>query len=190
MISNSHDMNGSRPKLDVIIVGAGIAGLALAGLLGRSGHKVVILEAAPAIAEVGAGITCAPNQTRLLSRWGLDARLRKHTDSLTGIKLRRWKHGELLGSAPMMPLVEKKHGAPSYVIHRAELHGALMDEAETVAEVRVNSMVVAIDFEKPSVTLQDGSVLEADLIIGADGPLYRPLILTAPCPEQTHTKSA
>ncbi|OAP54380.1 hypothetical protein AYL99_11481 [Fonsecaea erecta] len=156
-------------KLKIVIVGAGIAGLSLAGLLGRSGHHVVVLEGAPAIAEVGAGITCSPNQTRLLTRWGLDGRLRKHTDTLSNIILRRWEHGEILGKAPLMPQVEQKHGAPHYVIHRADLHGALMDDAETVAEIRVNSMVVSIDFEKPSVTLQDGTVVEADLIVGADG---------------------
>lgn len=167
----AHD--GAKQKLNVIIVGAGIAGLALAGLLGHAGHKVVVLEAAPAIAEVGAGITCAPNQTRLLSRWGLDGRLRKHTDELMSVNLRRWEHGELLGTAPMMPQVEKKFGAPSYAIHRADLHRALMDDAGTVSEVRVNSMVTAIDFDKPSVTLQDGTVLEADVIVGADGAFSR-----------------
>lgn len=151
-------------------MGAGIAGLALAGLLGRAGHEVVVLEAAPKIAEVGAGITCSPNLTRLLSRWGLDDRIQKHTDYLSHVNLRRWEGGELLGAAPLMPEVQKKHGAPQYVIHRADLHKALMDEAQTVAEVRVNSMVMAIDFEKPSVTLMDNTVLEADLIVGADGP--------------------
>lgn len=150
-------------------MGAGIAGLALAGLLGRSGHKVVVLEAAPKIAEVGAGITCAPNLTRLLSRWGLDGRIRKHTDTLGHINLRRWEGGQLLGASPLMPEVERNHGAPQYVIHRAELHRALMDEAQTVAEIRVNSMVVSIEFQKPSVTLMDGTVLEADLVVGADG---------------------
>lgn len=153
----------------MIIVGAGITGLALAGLLGRSGHQVVVLEAAPKIAEVGAGISCSPNQTRLLNRWGLDPRLRKHTDTMTKVHLRRWEAGELLGAAPLMPEVEARHGAPQYVIHRAELHGALMEDAQEVAEIRVNSMVVAIDFQKPTVTLQTGEVLEADLVVGADG---------------------
>lgn len=43
-----------RKCLNVIIIGAGIGGLALAGVLGHSGHKVVVLEAAPCeIGEVG-----------------------------------------------------------------------------------------------------------------------------------------
>ncbi|OAG45498.1 hypothetical protein AYO21_00134 [Fonsecaea monophora] len=167
--------NGSDPylkanhPLSVIIVGAGVAGLALAGILGHSGHKVIVLEAAPVIAEVGAGINCSPNLTRLLSRWGLDKRVRQHTNSLTRIDLRRWKDGEFLGAATLMPEIERRHGAPQYAIHRADLHEALMGEAEAVAEVRINSMVTSLDFDKPSVTLSDGSVLEADVVIGADG---------------------
>lgn len=44
-----------RQKLDVVIIGAGIAGLALAGILGGSGHKVTVLEGAPKMSEVRAG---------------------------------------------------------------------------------------------------------------------------------------
>ncbi|KAK5562680.1 hypothetical protein LTR43_011720 [Exophiala xenobiotica] len=157
-----------RP-LNVIIVGAGIAGLALAGLMGRSGHKVIVMEAAPNIADVGAGITCSPNLTRLLSRWGLDPSLRKHTNVLSQITLRRWEDGRFLGAAPLMPGAEAKHGAPQYVLHRADLHRTLMEEAETVCDIHTNSMVTSLDFHKASATLSDGNVFEADLIVGADG---------------------
>ncbi|KAJ9645517.1 hypothetical protein H2204_001097 [Knufia peltigerae] len=154
--------------MEIIIVGAGIAGLALAGLLGRSGHKVTVLEAAPAISEVGAGLTCSPNLTRLLSRWGHDAEIRKHIDVLSQISLRRWEKGEFLGAAPLMPRVEELHGAPQYVAHRADIHKVLLEDAATVSELRVNSMVTAVDFFAPSVTLSDGITLRADLIVGAD----------------------
>lgn len=155
--------------MEIIIVGAGIAGLALAGLLGHSGHKVIVLEAAPAIAEIGAGLTCSPNLTRLLSRWGHDAHLRKHTDVLSQISLRRWEKGQFLGAAPLMPQVEDRYGAPQYVAHRADVHKVLMDDSATVSELRVNSMVTGIDFFTPSVTLSDGTTLRADLVVGADG---------------------
>ena len=68
-----------------------------------------------------------------------------------------------------MPEIEHRHGAPQYVIHRADLHKALWEEASTVANIRVNSMVLQIDFERPCVTLQDGTIIDADVIIGADG---------------------
>lgn len=164
------DKKAQHP-LSVVIVGAGLAGLALAGRLGESGHKVVVLEAAPEISEVGAGLTCAPNLTRLLSRWGLDGSLRPQTDALHHVSLRRWEGGEVLGASPLMPEVGQRYGAPQYVVHRADVHNAMMEQAGARADVRVNSMVIALDFEKPSVVLEDGTVIEADLIIGADGRL-------------------
>ncbi|RFU28214.1 hypothetical protein B7463_g8098, partial [Scytalidium lignicola] len=175
-LSNGH-VNGPdkvfspQPKraLEVAIVGGGVAGLALACVLGHAGHKVVVLEAAPVISEVGAGINASPNLTRLLSRWGLDPRLRQHTDPLTRIDLRRWETGEFLGAATLMPEIEKRHGAPQYVVHRSDLQKALMDQASSVSEIRINSLVVGIDFDKPSVTLHDGTVVDPDVVIGADG---------------------
>jgi salicylate hydroxylase len=85
------------------------------------------------------------------------------------INLLRWQNGEYLGAAILMPEIEQKYGAPQYCIHRADLHSAIMEDARTVAEICVDSKVVDIDFEKPSVTLQNGKVLEADLVVGADG---------------------
>lgn len=68
-----------------------------------------------------------------------------------------------------MPEIELRHGAPQYVVHRADLQRALLEEAKTVADVRVNSKVVDIDFAGSSVTLRDGTTLQADVIVGADG---------------------
>ena len=69
----------------------------------------------------------------------------------------------------MMPQVEQRHGAPAYVVHRADLHSGLLEYAEEVSEIRVNSMVVSVDFEKPTVTLWNGTTVVGDLIVGADG---------------------
>ena len=82
-LSNGHG-NGSsngfyqqaKCRLNIIIVGAGIAGLALAGVLGNSGHTVTVLEAAPAIGEV---ITSSPLQIHRRPKTDTKARLERES---------------------------------------------------------------------------------------------------------------
>ncbi|MCJ8139239.1 FAD-dependent oxidoreductase [Falsirhodobacter halotolerans] len=54
------------------IVGAGVAGLATACALARRGWSVDVLEQAPALTQVGAGLQIAPNGLRVLDALGLD----------------------------------------------------------------------------------------------------------------------
>ena len=77
-----------------------------------------------------------------------------------------------------MPEIENRHGAPQSAIQRADLQCALLEEAETVAAVWINSIVVDVDFDKPSITLHDGELLTAEVVVGADGmkSTYRKLI--------------
>jgi len=55
----------------VAVVGAGIGGLTAAAALHSLGWAVTVLERAPAIAEVGAGLTLWPNAVRALDVLGL-----------------------------------------------------------------------------------------------------------------------
>ncbi|EJT77270.1 hypothetical protein GGTG_07182 [Gaeumannomyces tritici R3-111a-1] len=68
-------MANEKPPLNVLIVGGGLAGLAVALVLQQDGHSVTVLEAQPPVldpAMQGAGIHLPPNATRLLRRWGVD----------------------------------------------------------------------------------------------------------------------
>lgn len=85
---------------------------------------------------------------------------------LENIHIRRWEDGGLLGTMP----VNKTYGQ-QVVIHRADLHNALLEKALelTNVELRENSHVTNVDFDSTSVTLANGNVVEADTIIAADG---------------------
>lgn len=81
----------ARLSINIVIVGCGLGGLAAAHALAKAGHKVTILEDAPAIGEVGAGIQVSPNVSKLLIRWGLDEPLKKIAVLPEGIEFRRCK---------------------------------------------------------------------------------------------------
>ncbi|EAW11328.1 putative salicylate hydroxylase [Aspergillus clavatus NRRL 1] len=161
-------MIASRAKtpLKVVIVGAGLGGMAAALTLGQRGHHVVILEAAPKLMEVGAGIQGSPNMLTLFDRWGVSPLVHAKDIALEQIHIRRWQDGSLLGTMP----VNKTYGQ-QVVVHRADLHDALIEKALALANVdlRVNSTVTNVSFSPPSVTLADGTVVHGDVVIAADG---------------------
>lgn len=123
------------------------------------------------IAEVGAGIQMAPNNTRILGRFGVLEDILKYTNLLESISLRRWKDNEELGTSPMMPQVAEKYKAPSGVIHRGDLQRILLEHAKKVGvDLRTGSHVTKADenFEA-RVQLSSGESIEGDVIIAADG---------------------
>ena len=79
--------------------------------------------------------------------------------------------------------IVEEHGAPYYLVHRADLHEALLTAVRNAGvEVLNNKRVVSYDFEAPSAATQDGEVFTADLVIAADGikSITRPLLTGQP----------
>ncbi|KIV79446.1 hypothetical protein PV11_07008 [Exophiala sideris] len=156
----------AKVPLNVIIVGAGIGGLAAAVSLGKRGHNVHIIEFAPEIQEVGAGIQCAPNMLRLLDRWGAGKKVRDTGVQLGSIQILRWEGGKLLGSVP----IKQDHGE-QFVVHRADLQMALLEKAVALPNVKLqtNTKVDDVQFSPAAVKLSDGSWIKGDVVIAADG---------------------
>ena len=59
-----------------VVVGAGIGGVAAAGALAQAGWQVTVLERAPELGEVGAGISIWPPALRVLDGLGIGDKLR------------------------------------------------------------------------------------------------------------------
>jgi salicylate hydroxylase len=94
------------------------------------------------------------------------------------MSFRRWDSGDVIGYTKLVPDFRDNFGAPYYVVHRAHFHAALHERAlQLGVEVRVNSRVVGYDLEGPSVELENGPVVGADLVVAADGKFFFFLVL-------------
>jgi 2-polyprenyl-6-methoxyphenol hydroxylase-like FAD-dependent oxidoreductase len=153
----------------VIVVGAGIGGLATSIALGEANVEVVVLERAADLAkvELGAGITLWPNAMLILDRLGIGAEIRERGAVFRSFE-QRTAGGRLLTRWPLQEMA-RRLGAPVCGINRPDLHAALA--AGAGAQLRTGSNVER--FEQGggtvSVTLSDGTSESGDVLIGADG---------------------
>jgi 2-polyprenyl-6-methoxyphenol hydroxylase-like FAD-dependent oxidoreductase len=148
----------------IAIVGAGIGGLAVAGTLRRAGFtEVDVYEQARAFARVGAGIQMMPNSMVVLRGLGLEERLQRVAFAPRSHLNREWDTGSVTNELPM-PV--DRYGAPYLCMHRAELHSALLS---LVPPERVHLGKRLVGLSRSSLRFEDGTHVEADLVIGADG---------------------
>jgi len=158
--------------MEIALIGAGIGGTACALALTRAGHRVKVFEQAAELSEIGAGLTMAPNATRLFEGLGVGHLL----DQLVIPPESRIVHGitgDVLVSAKTGPLLIERFGAPYGFLHRADLLNALADalRREDSSAVHLNHRLVELEETSSDVvlTFSDGLQHRADLVIGADG---------------------
>lgn len=153
-------------ELDVVVIGGGVAGLAAAALLARSGARVEVLERAGAIAELGAGLQISPNGAVVLRAMGLGAALEGAALRAQAVVLRDGPSGRRV---TRLDLAGAPAGRDYFLAHRADLID-LLAEAARAAGVTVSTgqEVTGVDIAAPTVSLGE-RIRRADLVIGADG---------------------
>ncbi len=171
-----YDGRRAALPLNIIIVGAGIGGLAATHTLAHAGHRITLLESVSVLRDVGAGIQVSPNATRLLHQWGLGQALAAVAVVPKAVVFRRYDTGSRVGYTHWGTSMVEDHGSPYYQIHRGDYHAMLLRLARAAPGVRIrlNATVRNVQPDPtlqggPSVTLASGEVLYADVIIGADG---------------------
>ena len=154
----------------IAIIGAGIGGLALAGLLSRQGADVTVYEQAKAFQRIGAGIQMSPNAMRVLRALGLEPHLRQRAFAPRGWMHRVWDSGEYMSELTFTAEDEKRYGAPYLLLHRGDLHAALHSAVPTEL-IAFDKKLVGLERSGGGVALAfaDGSRVAADAVIGADG---------------------
>jgi salicylate hydroxylase len=154
----------------VIVVGAGIGGLAATLSLRRAGHEVTLVEQSRQLTEIGAGIQLAPNATRVLRRLDLLDAVAEQSTRPAHLSFRTWSDGSEICRYVIGREAEEEFGAPYLQVHRADLQQALA-AAVPPESLRLATAVVAIDQDDTAahVTTASGERLDADLVVAADG---------------------
>ena len=107
------------------IVGCGVAGLASAVALARRGHRVTLIERAPALGPVGAGLLLQPSGQLALRHLGLLDEVIAGAEPIDA--LHAWTHrGRTLVRLPYRRLGP---GFTGYGVHRGDLFAVLQEHA-------------------------------------------------------------
>jgi 2-methyl-3-hydroxypyridine 5-carboxylic acid dioxygenase len=142
------------------IAGAGFGGLTAAAALAQRGWSVRLHEKGEELRAFGAGIYLWHNGLRVLEGIGAleDVLDGSHTPPI----YETWRHNKSVSR-------ETFNGLPWRIMTREHLHNALANKARQAGvEIRTNSEVVKAD-PSGKIELASGEVLEADLVVGADG---------------------
>jgi 2-polyprenyl-6-methoxyphenol hydroxylase-like FAD-dependent oxidoreductase len=149
-----------------VVLGAGIGGLTSAVALARAGWRVTLVERAPSLDPVGAGLGVAPNALHALDALGLGDALRARATIQGDAGLRRpdgrWIYRTSMAS------VRQRFGDPLVVVLRSDLVDVLTSALPDGA-LRLGSEVASVGLRKGDVELTDGTGFSADLVVAADG---------------------
>jgi len=151
----------------ILVIGAGIAGLATAVALQRRGLDVTVIEERTDTSS-GAGISIWPNALAALDEIGLGDAVRDAGGRVTAGAL-RWRDGTWL-RRPSPQRLEKALGEPLVVVRRSRLTTILADALAggTLHNgLAVRELVTTGDGVR--VMLSDATTREASAVVGADG---------------------
>ena len=118
-------LHPAKRPLKVIIIGAGIGGLAAACALRQRGIEVALYERSQKLEEVGAGLQIGPNGVKVLRALGLEDELMRNAFEPLSIMSITWDEGRLRFRQPLKAIAREKYGAPYMTAHRADLHNLL-----------------------------------------------------------------
>ena len=152
----------------VSVLGAGVAGLAVARAFALRGAVVTVFEQADAIREVGAGVQISPNGAAVLNARGLGPALQAVSLRAAAVELRDGLSGDLL---TRLEVARLRPDQGYHFVHRADLIALLLEGAqEAGVSLRLLERVTSVDLSgfRPVVVTEAGRQA-VELLIGADG---------------------
>lgn len=165
-----------RRSRQVVIAGAGIAGLTTALAFAERGYPVQVFEQTQRLEAAGAGIQLSPNATRILRQLGVLDKLLPAAVRPEAVVLRDAATLRQLARVPLGQAGESRWGAPYLVAHRADLQSALMARAAEMPDIHLTTGARVSKIA----TLPNGIMARAEtdagpaeatgfLLVGADG---------------------
>lgn len=144
----------------IAIVGAGVAGMALAILAAKRGYQVTLYERANAVSSMGAGVTLWPNAVFVLRQLGLEQQL-LHSAGQPDSMCQFDSEGNALGTL-YLGLLNQLSGFASLTILRSDLMRILSAALDALdVEVHFGYAITPQEIDR----LQQ----QFDLVVGADG---------------------
>ncbi|PRX96534.1 FAD-dependent monooxygenase [Allonocardiopsis opalescens] len=161
--------SGSRASRRALVVGAGIAGLAVALRLRTGGWEVLVVERAPARRGGGYLVNFSDLGYDAAERMGLAAAV--HAAEPEPVELRYVDRDGRVEATMGVRAQTDLLGERQVSIFRGDLESVLFEALDEPPDVRFGTTVTAIEQDAGGVTatLSDGTRERADLLVGADG---------------------
>ena len=153
----------------IAIIGGGIGGLSAALALERRGAETIVCEQSGTLSEIGAGLNLTPNAVKALRALDLEKETQAIAAETNFLNIRSWKSGRYISRTKRGDF-RQKFGAPNLSVHRADLLDVLAAALKTT-QIRFGARCVAVEGNDSSAVARfaDGSSIEADIVVGADG---------------------
>lgn len=157
----------------VLVAGGGIGGLAAALALAQRGFDVRILEQAPELGEIGAGIQLGPNAFAAFDALGIGPRARACAVYADELVMHDALDESVVGRLAVGEAFRERFGNPYAVIHRVDIHGSLLEGAKANGHIELCTSIcvesVRQDDSGVTVVDQTGATHRGVALIGADG---------------------
>lgn len=160
-------------SLPVLVAGGGIGGLSAALALVRQGFHVKVLEQAPEIGEIGAGIQLGPNAFHAFDALGIGDKARALAVYTDYMVMHDAVDEYQVGKIETGEAFRQRFSNPYAVIHRADMHMALFEVAQASGKVEFLTSTraehIAQDEHGVTVLDQNNKAHQGVALIGADG---------------------
>jgi len=157
----------------VLIAGGGIGGLAAALGLAQKGCASVVLEQSSQFGEIGAGIQIGPNAFHAFDYLGVGDEARSKAVYIDNLILMDAVEDEEVFKLALGETFRKRFGNPYAVVHRTDLHDALLNGcwSSDLIELRTDARVEDYRQDGGAVTaiLAAGETITGSALVGADG---------------------